>query len=194
MADTLLHYALTTEPFPLQASPASGNAVVAQLTVVATNATSNDVLLQGISVTLPIGDGATQLTSNTAAIGPVPPPGWILAETQYPAGSVVYVFQPTGGVVSVGAGQALVFVFNNVTVNTAPGTVEIEVMEGSNNCQPPACPTYPLNVTKFPNGWGTVSFWVNPPIVPAGDATTLKWAGPSARPIPSSTTRRSRAW
>jgi hypothetical protein len=175
---TLLRYALTSNPFPLQASAQTGSPDVATLTLVATNATDKGVPLQGLLVTLPIGDGAAQLAASATGIGPVPPPGWKLAGTQFPKDAVQYTFQPTGDG-TVGSQQSLVFTFNSVTINQQPGTCEVVVMEGSNNCQPPACPTDTLYLTKFPNGWGTVSFWADPPIVPAGSGTTLNWSGPA---------------
>src|SRR2546421_3725294 len=180
MANTLLRYALTTAPFPLQASPQSGNANIATLTLVATNATGKGVTLQGLIVTLPVGDGAAELTADPKNIGPVPPANWKLAGTQYPKDAVQYTFQPIGDG-TVGSQQALTFTFNNVALNRTPGTCEVVVMEGSNNCQPPACPTDTLYLTKFPNGWGTVSFWTvpDPPIVPYDSGPTLYWSGPA---------------
>lgn len=52
MANTLLRYDLSPAPFPLEASPSSGNANVVALTLVATNATSSGVTLQGVLITL----------------------------------------------------------------------------------------------------------------------------------------------
>ena len=176
---TLLTYAQTTDPFPLQASAQSGNANVATLTLVATNTTSDGVTLDGMSITLPIGAGATQLTADTIDIGPVPPANWTLAATQYPTGAIQYIFQPASGDGTVGSNESLVFVFNNIKINTQPGPVEVVVMEGSNGCQPPECPTANLYLTKFPNGWGTVSFWANPVILPYNSGPTLYWSGPA---------------
>lgn|GEM_PF-1651972 len=175
---TVLRYALTSDPFPLQASPQTGSPDIATLTLVATNATAAGVTLQGILVQLPLGDGAAQLASSDKGIGPVPPTGWKLADTQYPTGAVQYTFQPTGDG-TVASQQSLVFTFNGVQINTQPGTCVVEVTEGSNYCQPPDCPTDDLYITKFPAGWGTVSFWADPPVVPAGGATTLNWSGPA---------------
>lgn len=180
---TLLRYALTSNPFPLQASAQTGNLDVATLTLVATNATDGGVTLQGVMVTLPIGNGAAQLAASATGIGPVPPPGWILAATQNITNAqnimiaVQYTFQPTGDG-TVASQQSLVFTFNRVTINQQPGTCGVVVVEGSNNCQPSDCPTDTLYLTKFPHGWGTVSFWADPPIVRAGGGTILNWAGP----------------
>jgi hypothetical protein len=182
LMSTLLRYDLASSPFPLQASPQSGgNLTTAQLIIVATNATAAAVPLQGILVQLPVGDDAEQLTptQDAAAIGPVPPANWILKDTQYPQGFVQYLFYPGGGQQTVAPGQALVFTFNNVKVNRTPGTCEVVVTEGSNDCDPGSnCPTDTCCLTKFPTGWGTVDFWADPMIVPADGATTLNWSGP----------------
>src|SRR2546421_3833683 len=97
---------------------------------------------------------------------------------QYPTDAVQYDFQPTGDG-TVGSQQALSFIFNNVEVNRTPGgPCKVVVTEGSNDCQPPACPTKTIDLTKFPAGWGTVAFWAEPDIIPSDGSTTLKWAGP----------------
>ena len=70
---TVLHYAITPDPFPLKASAEAGGLTSAILTLVATNATDDPVTLQGVVVQLPIGDGASALTDHVTDIGPVPP-------------------------------------------------------------------------------------------------------------------------
>jgi hypothetical protein len=175
----LLTYSLGTEPFPLQASAATGGLSPATLTIVATNATGAPVPLQGMSITLPVGPGATGLTPDPAGVAPVPPPGWPAATVSHPPGGAAWVFLAPGGSVTVPAGGSLAFSFNQVQVNRAPGTAQVTVMEGSGGCSPPACPTQALAVTKFPSGWGTVSFWATPVTVPQGGGTTLGWAGPA---------------
>ena len=76
---TLLRYDLATGPFPLQASPASGHLNIATLTIVAANPNAdpekNTVTVKGISVTLPIGPDAKDLTNETASIGRAFPKG-----------------------------------------------------------------------------------------------------------------------
>jgi DNA-binding beta-propeller fold protein YncE len=177
---TLLRYDLMTDPFPLQASPETGNLNAAQLTVVASNpAPLTPVTLQGLIITLPVGPDSTALTQDAKGIGPVPPAGWTLKETQYPAGAVRYLFYPGKGERGV-RGAGLSFIFNNVEVNRQPGTVEIQVLEGSRDCMPPDCPVQSLYITKFPSGWGEVQLWTNPdpPVVPRDGSVTLNWAGP----------------
>jgi hypothetical protein len=180
--ETLLRYAAITDPFPLKAARPESQAR-AQLTIVATNPSSDPggkpVVLQGIRVTLPIGKEAHQLSVDAAGIAPVPPAGWRTPDTSYPTGAVQYTFRPQASTARVGA-EALTFIFNNVQVNSQPGTVAVEVMEGSGGCSPAKnnCPTTQLAVTKFPASWGQVDFSVHPTDVPRGAGPTLSWSGP----------------
>jgi hypothetical protein len=170
---TLLNYALTTEPFPLQASPDSGTPNTATLTVVGSNPNpTKPVLLIGISIKLPIGPDASDLTAS-APSAPVPPDGWSLSQTKEGEGSVEYVFDSPPGQGTVGA-SGLAFNFNAVQINDQPGTVEVIVTEATEGN-----PRTQLSVTKFPNAWGQVSFWANPTYIQSGQATTLYWSGPS---------------
>jgi YVTN family beta-propeller protein len=178
---TLLLYDITTDPFPLQASSAGGDPSIAQVTIVASNPTpANPVTLKGLVITFPVGIAASDLTSQSTGIGPIPPNGWTLEDTDTSPTSVKYIFYPGTGNGQVGS-EGIAFIFNNVELNSQAGTVEIEVMEGSNDCKPPDCPTQNLQITKFPNGWGQVTYWTNPspPIVPYDSGITLNWSGPS---------------
>ena len=170
-----LLYALTTNPFPLQASPDEGPLTDCVLTIVASNPSPEPVALGGIEVVLPIGDGAAALTPDASGVQVVPPHGW---RVQSGTAAGVYAFVPDTGTVSV-TSQPLTFVLEAVPVNRAPGPVAgLKVVEGSNGCRPPNCPTAPLALTKFPDGWGTVEFWASDPDVDFGQSTTLNWSGP----------------
>jgi hypothetical protein len=175
----LLTYSLATEPFPLQASAATGGLSPATLTIVATNATGAPVPLQAVQITIPVGPGVTGLTPDPSGIGPVPPPGWPAATVSYLPGAAAWVFLAPGGSFTVPAYGSLAFSFNQLQVNRAPGDTQVRVMEGSGECSPPACPTQVLAISKFPSGWGTVSFWATPVVVQQGGGPTLGWSGPA---------------
>lgn len=180
LAPALLRYDLTTSVFPLQASPAHGELVPIVMTIVSSNPSSSPIELQGMIVTLPVGEAGADLTNDATGIGAIPPPHWMLSQTNYGTGSVSFIFQPDGGSYTIGA-DSLDFVFAGVGVNRQPGTVKITVTEGSGGCIPPACPVALLYVTKFPSGWGDVTYRSNPspPIIEAGDGLTLLWSGPA---------------
>jgi hypothetical protein len=170
---TLLRYELTTDPFPLEASPASGSPELATLKVVGSNPDpANPVTIRSVSITLPVGPEAAQLT-NSAPDGPVAPDDWTLKETKPGEGMVQYVFKPNAGKGQI-AGQGLAFIFNNIQPNTQPGVAAITVAEGTEDGG-----SQQLLVTKFPNDWGEVNFIVDPPIIPYNGSTALKWTGPA---------------
>jgi hypothetical protein len=176
--DKLLYYIAMTEPFPLQASVEGKPANKAALTIVATNNSGKDVALQGIIVKIPVGTEALQLTNDAPDIQHIPPANWDSKDPQYPTGFVLYNFIPQVGYGTLPANSSLNFVFNNIAVNTVTGSVDIHVIEGSGKCIPPNCPTQTLTVTKFPNGWGKVSLFVEPPVISSGGSVSLEWEGP----------------
>jgi hypothetical protein len=177
--DTLLRYDISTNPFPLQASADVGDLSTAQLTIVVWNPTpANPVTLQHLSITFPVGDSKTDLTLDSTDIVAIPPSGWTLQGTEPSETSVAYIFAPEPGNGQIG--PSLNFVFNSIKINRMSGTAQVEVMEGSNDCRPAHCPTKTLAITKFPNGWGQVTFQADPwpPIVPYNSGVTLVWSGP----------------
>lgn len=169
----LLRYEVTTDPFPLQASNTSGLPNTATLQVVASN--PNPLLpvnLKGLGITVPIGQDSSDLTA-IPPTPPVPPDGWTLANTKKGSGTIEYVFQPKAGHGIVGR-KGLAFAFDVIQVNSVPGTSQVTIKEGS-----PGDPTKELLITKFPNGWGAVTFWLDPPDIPYQESTTLNWSGPT---------------
>src|SRR6476660_470989 len=71
-----LRYAVTTDPFTLEASPATGSPESATLKVVGSNPDpTNPVTLTSVSITVPVGPDAAQLT-DVKPDSVVPPDGW----------------------------------------------------------------------------------------------------------------------
>lgn len=179
----LLTYAIATDPFPLQASYDAPNVYpnIALLTLEVTNNSGALVNMRGLIVSIPVGTDAASLTPDASGIGPVTPPGWNLHTTRVAGASTEFIFYPNQPVYSFPNKTAITFYFNNVSINCAHGTVEIDITEGSDNCSPAQnnCPVQKLFVTKFPNGWGQVSFWVNPPDIISGEPVVFNWAGPA---------------
>jgi hypothetical protein len=175
-----MRYGVETDPSTLRASPATGDLTKVSMTIVVSNPTGSPVTLEGLIVTLPIGDSGTDLTADWKDIDLVPAANWNLHKTTPSAGQVQYVFYPDKGHGSVG-GEGLSFEFHNIEVNREPGTFEVVVTEGSGGCDPSSnCPKFPKPISKFPNGWEQVSFWVDPADVPQGGQVYLHWDGPAA--------------
>jgi microcystin-dependent protein len=174
---TLLNYALLTEPFPLQASPDSGSTKPAKLTIVASNPNPEApvTIKKKISITLPIGATARDLTA-TAPLNTVAPQYWTPpSKPRLGEGVAIYDFTPTAGHKDV-TDQGLNFIFNDVAINQQSGSCLIEITEVISDTEDYQTT---LSVTKFPYGWGEVTFGVNPANIQAGQDTTLDWAGPA---------------
>jgi hypothetical protein len=176
--DARLAYAVTSRPFPVQAGQ------TCTLTFTAANPAAdpakNPVAIAGIQIKLPLGGDPIELTDAPSAITPVAPAGWKL-QPGTDAGVYAFVPAPPATEIEVGA-TSVSFVLVGVKVNAQPGPVRgLQVVEGSGGCQPPDCPVADLDgwITKWPGGWGTVSFWVEPSDVNAGQPTTLSWDGPA---------------
>ncbi|MEM7113662.1 MAG: hypothetical protein AAF614_14585 [Chloroflexota bacterium] len=175
-----LRYAITSEPFPLQASPAKGNLNHAALTVVASNP-ADGVKLYGLSIKIPIGDTSTDLTN--AKPTAIAPHGWALYDTKPKTGSVEYIFRPSGSGKKKPKpyklkGEGLAFRIENVAVNRQPGTAQIKITEGSARKKKKS-PIIKLPVSKFPPDWGTIDFWADTPSIKFDGQAKLQWAGPA---------------
>ena len=115
-AETLLNYALTTDPFPLQASPDKGNPLNANLTIVASNPDpETPVTVTKISITIPIGADGSEL-SIVKPPDPVAPADWRLSDTKPGDHLVQYVFRPNAGHGLI-TGKGLAFIFNAIEIN-----------------------------------------------------------------------------
>lgn len=178
----LLTYDLTTAPFPLQASAASqgGEPVTASLVLLAQNNSGSDVQLQGIAIQLPVGTSANDLTEDATSIVPVSPAGWDPPAVNPAQGSMSYVFTPANeDSITLKQGDSLTFVFNGITVNTVSGIMQIMITEYNSICNGANCPVKEIDLTKFPNGWGEVTFSSPDPNIAPGDPAFLNWSGPA---------------
>ena len=164
---TQLTYNLTTDPFPLQADG------TATLTVVASNPKpQTPCVLVGVSITLPLGSNASDVSIAKPLRVDAPDEKWEIEDNKS-EGAIEYVFNPPTGEVVVGE-QGLSFVFA-VKVNAEPGTATLKLKEG---IKEKPTNTGTLTVSKFPQRWGQVDFAVTPPNIKAGEKTVLSWLGP----------------
>jgi DNA-binding beta-propeller fold protein YncE len=183
---TELLYTVTTTPAPLIAGTSG-----VQITITAANPNptpdTEPVYLNQVMIQFPIGNDDNQL-SPTASMKATTPTGWTQPNPNTWTGFVQFIFQAENPDEPVQVGDTPVqFVFTGVDVNAQSGTVEIDVTECNTDCSTgpgPACtdsdcPVQPIYVTKFPNAWDGISFWVDPSDINFGDSTTLNWNGPA---------------
>ena len=175
MAQTLLTYAIN--PTSVPATQESGTDNKRTFVITATNPNQTAVTLTRLSITLPIGLNAPDLSPaapNLPSITPNPQPTeWNTPSKTTSTGHVTYTFDPTSNFphgVQVGS-RALMITFEDIAITSEVGTADIVITEGS-----PNSPTTTLTVSKFPNVWSQTSFTVITPI--AYDSTpTLRWEG-----------------
>lgn len=177
--ELVLHYYAITDPFPLQASLEDQPNNIASLMIVASNNTADDVKLDGFKIKIPVGPGANELTNFGMEVEAVHPENWTVSEPKIEKDNLIFLFQPEKGYSALPANSSLNLIFNKIKVNTYTGQVDIQLYEGHGGCVPPDCPEKILSVTKFPYGWGNVSFAIHPAVLPAGDDVWMEWNGPA---------------
>jgi hypothetical protein len=165
--DPALTFDFTTDQFPLRA----GNTDVA-FTITATNNTTKAVDLQGFYISFPIGLPAGCLTNNSSKIVADTPEGIDTPVKSEAEGQLKYTYDTT---FTLRPGKALVFKFHKVDINSTPGTSNVIITEIHTESD---MRVRKQPVTKFPKGWGKVTFTVEKPIIPFGGDAAVGWDGP----------------
>ena len=177
MNETLLDYAINPTPYPIQASPSTGNPNLASLTLVVSNSKRHIITCSGIALTLPTGANAKDFCSDATGIFSTLPTGWSMKQQ-----GGLFTFTPdTNDKGQVGK-DGLVFGLSGIKVNQEPGSFQITIAEEASDpdASPPA-PDQPRSrswqLTKFPAQFTVGDLNANPPIVESGGSTTLSWSG-----------------
>jgi hypothetical protein len=178
-SNTLLDYALNTEPDPLQASPTTGNTVYGSLTFVVSNGGGETVEVTQIQFVLDIGTLAQDLTNDANAVLATANPSsdWSFSMTS----SGVFTAVPaTGDSVTVTT-NGIVFQLFNIPVNQQVGTTTVVVKEtaSSSGSSPETSEvrSATFDVAKFPYGFYFDNLSPSAPQVQDGSTVTLTWEG-----------------
>jgi hypothetical protein len=171
--EPLLKYEL--QPAIVNVTETRGSPLPTTFKLLITNHQTFTVELSCLVFAIPTGSLGTDLTEATV-IDVAWPLGWR-------AGSTPLTFIPTSAapLFSLAAGQTITFSFNQITVNKAVGTATLTVYECGKDQDFPACPSYDLDIAKFPPGAdvGDVRLWIDPPPArPQGTKVTVHWKGP----------------
>ena len=177
MNETLLDYAINPTPYPIQASPSTGNPNLASLTLVVSNSKRHIITCSGIALTLPTGANAKDFCSDATGIFSTLPTGWSVKQQ-----GGLFTFTPdTNDKGQVGK-DGLVFGLSGIKVNQEPGSFQITIAEEASDpdASPPA-PDQPRSrswqLTKFPSQFTVGDLNADPFIVGSGGSTTLSWSG-----------------
>jgi hypothetical protein len=167
MADTLLTYAVSSNPDPIQASQQTGSPSLAILTIIVSNDTHRLIECQSISFGFLKGTDAKDFFSDATGIGASVPTGWSLKQS----GSL-FTATPDKSPAPIGA-DGMVFVLSNIEVNQQVGTTDMTVTETTSGNT--GTLAYPLS--KFPQQFEVGELTADPPTINRGESTTLSWSG-----------------
>lgn len=169
---TVFQYDLT--PADIDYSASGTELSIVTLTLNVTNPDSAAVDCSSISLNIPVGIGTSALTldASTISVAPGPNTPWAIA----PMGGTIFTAVPLPPVTGLAGNQSISFVFSNVIVNQAGGTVSITVTEETTS-QQTATVTVDKNavITTTQTTPTIVSFTATPPQVALNGTTTLSW-------------------
>uniref|UniRef100_A0AAU2VAU6 Uncharacterized protein n=1 Tax=Streptomyces sp. NBC_00003 TaxID=2903608 RepID=A0AAU2VAU6_9ACTN len=172
-----LLYTLSTAPFPILVSPATGAYRLADLTLVLTRRAARAIECGGITVSVPVGTGATALAAQTTGItASTNPTGWGATV----AASGVVTFAPPGGVAEIGKEKGLALSVAKVPVNRAEGRALLTVtvrwrVPGDPSENPWSTETVELRVPKFPSTFSMGELRADPLRIAYGGSVALSW-------------------
>ena len=168
--ETLLTYGVLPVPNPLLASGG------ASLTLVISNGGSQIVTVVSITITLPVGTNAKNLTASAVGITTQPPAGWDVAQS----GGAFTLTPQNDEAAKVGA-RGLAFVFASVAVNAEPGTCALAVAEdASSPAKPRQSRSTSVALAKFPPQFALSALTLTPASVAPGGSVSLMWTGSPA--------------
>jgi hypothetical protein len=177
--DTLLDYAVSVFPSPLQVSPPQGDPAQGAISLVVSNGGDEAVYCDSIQITLPVGDLAQDLTPSdeAASVHVVASPSskWKFDD---PTASGVLTVRPTKPEYAEITTDGISLQISNISVNEQVGTFELDLMENSyTQGGTPAPHQASWQIPKFPYGFTVSNFTANAPEVNEGDTVTLTWTG-----------------
>jgi hypothetical protein len=168
--EPLLTYGVLPVPNPLLASGG------ASLTLVVSNGGSQIVTVASITITLPVGTNAKNLTPSGNGITTQPSAGWNVAQN----GGAFTLTPQTAEAAKVGA-RGLAFVFSSIAVNGEPGTCTLAIAESASSpAKPQQNRTTGIALAKFPAQFALGDLTVTPPSVAPGGSVSLMWTGSPA--------------
>ncbi|GLZ37934.1 hypothetical protein [Actinokineospora sp. NBRC 105648] len=172
-----LRYALASRPTPLPASSASGAYRLADLTIVLTRRSTDPIECGGITVTVPVGSGATALAAATIGMtAATDTPGW----TGAVATSGQVTFTPPGGAAQIARQKGLSLLVRTLPVNRTVGRALLTVavrwrLPGESTEDSWSTETVTLAISKFPATFSLGDLRASAGRIAHGDSVTLTW-------------------
>ncbi|HYR08576.1 MAG TPA: hypothetical protein VEQ60_12430 [Longimicrobium sp.] len=172
----LLSYAVTTDPDPLQASPADGAVSTGALTIVVSNNIDDAIYCNQIVFGIPEGTLAQQLTNDDTSLQcAITPDTWSITAN----GGGTFTATPVNPSGNEITDRGLVVEIFDIQVNQEPGTASISIVETSSNDPNGPFDTSDgtLTVAKFPYGFFFDNFAPSAVQIDDGGSVTLTWNG-----------------
>jgi DNA-binding beta-propeller fold protein YncE len=173
MSKTLLDYAINPTPYPIQASPSTGDPNLASLSLVVSNHSGDIITCSSISLSFTPGTNAEDFCSDPTGISSSPQTGWSVQQEDG-----LFTFTPDTQEKGQVGGDGLVFGLSGIKVNQKPGPFQITLDEkASDSDSSPPTRSRSWELAKFPAQFTVGDLNANPPIVESGGSTTLSWSG-----------------
>jgi hypothetical protein len=174
----LLSYGITTNPSPLQVSPASGSPSMSSLVFVVSNNTSKPVYCKQIEFEIQLGDDPQQLTNDASSIlvSCNPSTAWQISQIGTTGVFVATPLKPEDEEITL---QGLSFQIFNIPVNKAMGATTVYVRETSSTTSGSGYQKRDnsFDLVKFPYGFYFGNFAASKPLVGNLQPVTLSWNG-----------------
>ncbi|HEY6927240.1 MAG TPA: hypothetical protein VI653_27435 [Steroidobacteraceae bacterium] len=180
---TLLTYALTSAPAPLQVSPATGAPSTSTLSIVASAPVGSSVTVSRVTLVLPIGDptdpDSTDLTEQSPDVPRAVDSTGTAWDVILGTDSGTYLITPPNGSQTLSS-DGLTITVTGIVVSPIVGTATVVLLELANDGSGPnQTGTQTFGVPKFPYGFFAGNFVASAPIVTNGQTVTLTWNGSS---------------
>jgi hypothetical protein len=187
-SNTLLTYAMNSNPYPLEVSESPTSPSIANLTfVVSCPRSVGECTVNQIVIHLPVGDvsDATNLTptappASAASIASSSGAQWTPSAG---VGAGTFVFTPPNGSAVISS-DSLTIQINGIQVSPFVGTATITISEWAapGTYTPPPLTNPPsgqatIAASKFPYGFYAFDFTANTPQIQSGETATLTWVG-----------------
>lgn len=172
----LLAYGITTNPDPIQASPAQGNPSLASIVITVSNNTMKPIYCNKLTFSFPIGDLAQDLASTSKGILVAANPSnkWQISMTS----DGVFTATPVSPADNLITTDGLSFQIFNIQANTQVGTFTLSVIENSSTDNKTfSDKTNAYDLAKFPYGFYVNNFAASAPMVQDNNPVTLTWNG-----------------
>jgi DNA-binding beta-propeller fold protein YncE len=166
---TKLQYSFIPNPNPLRVDNSH-----ASLSLLITNSSNEPILLKGVSIQIPVGNGKEALTNFPGQLISNPPNEFKMAPRKAAKNSLTLVMIPkSGNHYSFPAKDSVVLKLTNIAISHI-GVAMLTITEGTEGS-----PSFQINISKFPADWESINFTALPISLTNSGEVSLSWNGPN---------------